>query len=871
MLKINNSVKFSLIFLLAIIMSLSLVSAENATDFNDDSTLESSVLSSENSGGSFDIDDESYSSYFDNDGNLVNTSVQNGDTLKFGNLSNKKVVISKQLNVTSQSNSILSNCNVKITGDGSGSFLTNLNFYTNSILGNESSFSVISLDGSSDNVISNNKINVDFADNRNTSYFTLTGILGSDESHNNSISYNTLTMTSNAPNIDSLYMYGINFIVPYQSTYGVYDNSIYSNTLNLLNNFYVSGIGLGNNNNFLIKNNKLNLQSKHLVYGITLTNCKYGNTSEYSSIENNTVKGIGSMLYLVESFDSTYLNISNNNLKGTGDAVYGIAGYSSKNQIISNNEIFVQGRNISNVKNNYDAIKTGQNGIYYMANSSNIDVFDNLIVSNYLLGGDYAVHFNNTSLVNVTVDNNVLISNNYSYLGNNAILGNVSDSNNTGNYTLINPDLEVNVSDIDYGENATISVKLNSDATGKVIITVDGINYIADLNNGEATLILPNLSVGNHTVNVYYEGDKKYKVATTDVNFTVVGDVFKTFLNGKNIVLFFKNGTRYVVYLTDGLGDPLVNKTITFIINGNEYNKTTDSNGSASIAINLNPGTYNVSASFKEEGNYTESSVNNTAEVLSTINGKDIIKFFRNGTQYHVTVLDGQGNPIVGRNVTMNINGVFYNRTTDANGTATLTINLNPGNYTITVVNPNDGLQMSNNILVKPTITGENIVKYFKNGTNYYVTVLDGEGNPIVGRNVTMNINGVFYNRTTDANGTARLAINLNPGNYTLTAYNPIDGSSVSNNITVKTTMTGNDVTKTFGGNETYDVTVLDGQGKALANQEVEINIHGVFYKRTTDSDGIARLNINLNPGDYIATAYWNGYATSNKIIVNRP
>jgi len=134
-----------------------------------------------------------------------------------------------------------------------------------------------------------------------------------------------------------------------------------------------------------------------------------------------------------------------------------------------------------------------------------------------------------------------------------------------------------------------------------------------------------------------------------------------------------------------------------------------------------------------------------------------------------------------------------------------------------------------------------------------------------------MNINGVFYNRTTDANGTARLAINLNPGNYTLTAYNPIDGSSVSNNITVKTTMTGNDVTKTFGVNGTYDVTVLDGQGKAFANQEVEINIHGVFYKRTTDSDGIARLNINLNPGDYIATAYWNGYSTSNKIVVNRP
>ncbi|MCC7553809.1 MAG: adhesin, partial [Methanobacteriaceae archaeon] len=160
------------------------------------------------------------------------------------------------------------------------------------------------------------------------------------------------------------------------------------------------------------------------------------------------------------------------------------------------------------------------------------------------------------------------------------------------------------------------------------------------------------------------------------------------------------------------------------------------------------------------------------------------------------------------------------------------------------------------------------IVKFFRNGTQYYVTILDGEGKPIIGHNVTMNINGVFYNRTTDENGTAKLNINLNPGNYTITVTNPENGLQMSNNIEVLQTLIGEDLEKTFGGDETYDILVLDGQGNPLANQNITINIHGVFYYKTTDSNGIAKLNINLNPGDYIATAYWNDYATSNNVVV---
>lgn len=46
-------------------------------------------------------------------------------------------------------------------------------------------------------------------------------------------------------------------------------------------------------------------------------------------------------------------------------------------------------------------------------------------------------------------------------------------------------------------------------------------------------------------------------------------------------------------------------------------------------------------------------------------------------------------------------------------------------------------------------------------------------------------------------------------------------------------------------------VTLTDEDGKPLANKDVQILIVGVTYNRTTDSNGEAKLNINLLPGDY--------------------
>ena len=66
-----------------------------------------------------------------------------------------------------------------------------------------------------------------------------------------------------------------------------------------------------------------------------------------------------------------------------------------------------------------------------------------------------------------------------------------------------------------------------------------------------------------------------------------------------------------------------------------------------------------------------------------------------------------------------------------------------------------------------------------------------------------------------------------------------------------------------------FEAKLVDGQGKPYADQTITFNVNGVFYERITDNNGIARLNINLDPSEYIITSsYSNGAVTSNKITI---
>ena len=268
--------------------------------------------------------------------------------------------------------------------------------------------------------------------------------------------------------------------------------------------------------------------------------------------------------------------------------------------------------------------------------------------------------------------------------------------------------------------------------------------------------------------------------------------------------------------------------------------------------------------------NVTYSKSEDTREPV--IYGEDLSMYYKNGSRYEVSIYQ-DGKLINSQNndskVIFNVNGVNYTKEL-VNGKASIGINLNPGNYTITTFyHYTDGLATkTNNIEVLSTILANDVVKFFRNGTQYCAKFLDGCGSPLVNASVTFNINGVLYKKQTDYEGIARLNINLFPGKYILTAMHP-DGLMYGYNITVLSTIHGDDIVKFFRNGTQYCVKFLDGCGSPLVNASVTFNINGVFYKKQTDDNGMARLNINLFPGEYILTAiHLNGEEKANIIKV---
>ena len=344
-------------------------------------------------------------------------------------------------------------------------------------------------------------------------------------------------------------------------------------------------------------------------------------------------------------------------------------------------------------------------------------------------------------------------------------------------------------------------------------------------------------------------------------------DTREPVIYGEDLSMYYKNGSRYEVSIyQDGkiINSQNNDSKVIFNVNGVNYTKELV-NGKASIGINLNPGNYTITTFY----HYTDglATKTNNIEVLSTILANDVVKFFRNGTQYCAKFLDGCGSPLVNASVIFNINGVFYKKQTDDNGMAKLNINLRPGVYILTAMHP-DALMYGSNITVLSTILANDVVKFFRNGTQYCAKFLDGCGSPLVNASVTFNINGVLYKKQTDYEGVARLNINLFPGKYILTAMHP-DGLMYGYNITVLSTIYGDDIVKFFRNGTQYCAKFLDGCGSPLVNASVTFNINGVFYKKQTDDNGMARLNINLFPGEYILTAiHLNGEEKANIIKV---
>ena len=438
------------------------------------------------------------------------------------------------------------------------------------------------------------------------------------------------------------------------------------------------------------------------------------------------------------------------------------------------------------------------------------------------------------------------------------------DNSYSSNMTIVsvkNTQMNVSVSDSDSASNVTFTVDFDHVANGFVFVTIGGVTYNATVSGKEAKVIVPPLAVGKYDAIVSYNGVVNKTVAVN------ISPDRNPVLNISDIVMIYKDGTRMVAVLTDYLGNPIANAIVYFTINGQTYNKTTDVNGTASMGLNLASNVYKATVSYKGSDKYNAVSKNITVTINPTIISKDLVKMYQNATRFYAKFTDSTGKAIANKEIRFNINGVFYTKKTDKDGVADLGIMLRPGSYILTAYNPVTGEEKGFNITVKSLIMQNDLTKYYLNASRFEATVYNKDGSLAVNKEVTFNINGVFYHKKTDENGVASLGIALRPGNYTITTM--YDGLDIGNKVSVLPTLVTKDLNMKHLDGSNFTALTLDGQGKPLANQNVSFNVNGVFYHKVTNKDGIASLGIRLMAGEYIITSYWNDFQTGNTIKIS--
>ena len=151
--------------------------------------------------------------------------------------------------------------------------------------------------------------------------------------------------------------------------------------------------------------------------------------------------------------------------------------------------------------------------------------------------------------------------------------------------------------DITVGKDETIKITFPKDATGRVTVTIDGVDYSGEIINGKVNIVIPNLPAGKYEAIITYEGDDKYLSSTTKTKFEVRKNSAPVSANDDYIKIG-DDGTVVVNLPSDATG------TVTIIVNGHKYTMPVI-NGKAEFKIpGLKKGDHDVIILYSGDDKY---------------------------------------------------------------------------------------------------------------------------------------------------------------------------------------------------------------------------------------------------------------------------
>lgn len=732
------------------------------------------------------IDDNNYYNFFNEDGTFKeDIEIEFYNTLKLGNLTNKRFIIDIPLKILSLGdNYSLINSFISFEGESSGSLLSNIHFMINDDLDSDSRLiDIVSIkDGVSNLQISNNSFSIDSImdssdDSSGIDYdekvFSAIRLIGSDYlSQTIAIVNNSFDLS-----VDSNPVYGI-----YMSnkddfhTSKVYPKeiNILSNGFDIKSNDFAKAIYLDSLINVLIDGNnihlsfldenlnasvsELNLINNNSVYGLDLINLNS------STLSNNQINlDSRGMAYGVTLRDSINFRAFNNLIQTCGASSIGHGLYDSFDFNLTNNQIV-------------------SNGTLFF--DSNGDFSDSLRDSfNKLVGDDDF----GTSLAAILIRNdlkNNIIKNSYLYLD--EFNGTLRDNNLSEN--------NFNVSFI-HSSNATRDLQNLIDDTQS-----NGVLYLGNLT-------FRDIGTLNVSKNTSIDGGIFISLGQWDPLFQLIGDDSNNdygsfdFFNLKNGVYLLNNADVLVsayAYNGTGLYSILVPK---INISGNEFLDYDDSvvtestnilklvSDRSSLAPNnpiiiennsllsgIKPFKFELSSIF--DGGDLFVNADSIPQRKSTkIVYEDMVTTAvqylidgRIGEYFKAVLKDEDGKVLANKPIKIGFNGKVYNKTTDENGSAKLQINLAKyGTYTFAISFLGDDEYNASfevaKITVKrqtPILKVSNVAYKSSAKTKTITAVLKTANNALLKyKKLSFTINGKTYTASANSKGVASLKVSL--------------------------------------------------------------------------------------------------------------
>ena len=464
----------------------------------------------------------------------------------------------------------------------------------------------------------------------------------------------------------------------------------------------------------------------------------------------------------------------------------------------------------------------------------------------------------------------------------------------TQNYTDAFNDINtVRVFKADSSVSASSNIVVYGD---RIVIDITAVNASSvswEVKNGTATVlsgispvtgIEANISdiklpVGNYTIILTTNVDSNHNIASNDLttlNITQCAPEVIVVVNPKNII--YGMDTNITVTLP-GDATGLINITYDNIpYSGKLVNGTVDI-----IVPNIEPGEHNLTVRYSGDNNYKNATSYAFFKVYNKLSFVNVSAYdiFRdeNITITMTVPADATGN------ISVKIGNKSYNIPIKE-GKANLTLsNLTPGMYIINATYAGDDYYsgssngtVSFKVKTRNTIISQDGVRAYNSGVDYEVKFTDELDRPLANTEVTLIVDGKTYKLKTDENGTVKFNEKMSVGNHTISVVNPVTGESLQSSFSIVKRLEETEEVKQkgytlmdFKDGSYYVVRVIDDDGNPVSSGvPVNITVNGVTYTVITDSEGYARLAINLNPKEYEVVSEYSGDKLTSKIVVNQ-